>query len=197
MHIHIDSRLNSVRTRLITWQGYVVGHLSICKCPHIKVYWSYVIVFCLVHICTVFSFIQIARLRIRRVFMNFKMNGSTYSLYSEYNATYVVDCGEPNVPVNGTVAVSNDTTYGAEVYFACDTGFRLEGNASSVCQLSGQWEPGTPICQIVGNYSFRRWLLSPCIYVVSKFILRWIKSNISQCYVVSIPVSWLYIATTN
>jgi len=54
-------------------------------------------------------------------------------------------------PPNGTVSVTNGTQYGAEVYFQCDTGFRLEGNASSVCNLTGQWELGTPTCQLIGD----------------------------------------------
>ena len=57
-------------------------------------------------------------------------------------------------PANGNILVTNDTNYNAEVYFECDTGFRLDGTASSVCQLSGQWEPGTPTCQIIGKKSF-------------------------------------------
>ena len=55
-------------------------------------------------------------------------------------------------PPNGNVSVINGKQYGAEVYFECDTGFRLDGNASNVCQLSGQWEPGTPTCQLIGSF---------------------------------------------
>jgi len=65
-----------------------------------------------------------------------------------------VDCGEPTVPTNGTVTITNGTEYGAEVTFDCDTGFRIDGNASSVCQHTGQWEPGTPNCQLIGNQYF-------------------------------------------
>jgi len=57
-------------------------------------------------------------------------------------------------PQNGTVSVTNGTHYDAEVHFECDTGFRLDGNASSVCQLSEHWEPGTPTCQLIGNKCF-------------------------------------------
>jgi len=62
----------------------------------------------------------------------------------------LVHCDEPNAPANGTVSVTNGTKYGAKVDFGCDTGFRLIGNARSVCHLSGQWEPGTPTCQLIG-----------------------------------------------
>jgi len=54
-------------------------------------------------------------------------------------------------PPNGTVAVTNGTNYDAEVYFECENGFRLDGTAISVCHLSGQWEPETPTCQLIGN----------------------------------------------
>ena len=63
----------------------------------------------------------------------------------------VVDCKVPSAPVNGTVSVTNGTKYGAKADFGCDTGFRLIGNASSVCHLSGQWEPETPTCQLIGS----------------------------------------------
>jgi len=49
------------------------------------------------------------------------------------------------------VYVTNGTTFGAEVHYGCDTGFSLDGNASNVCSLSGQWEPETPNCQLIGN----------------------------------------------
>jgi len=74
-------------------------------------------------------------------------------------------------PPNGTVSVTNGTQYGGEIYFECDTGFRLDGNASSVCQLSGQWEPETPICQLIGNLCFSQkaaiyvWIKNVIIYL--------------------------------
>jgi len=61
-----------------------------------------------------------------------------------------VDCGEPIAPANGTVFIENGTKYNAEVTFECDTGYSLIGNASNMCQLSGEWEPGTPTCQYIG-----------------------------------------------
>jgi len=64
--------------------------------------------------------------------------------------TVLVDCKEPSVPANGIMSATNGTKYGAKVEFGCDTGFRLIGNASSVCHLSGQWEPGTPTCKVIG-----------------------------------------------
>ena len=65
--------------------------------------------------------------------------------------TFVADCEEPIAPANGNVSVTNGTIYGAEVNYWCDSGFRLIGNASNVCNLSGQWEPGPPTCQLIGS----------------------------------------------
>jgi len=57
-------------------------------------------------------------------------------------------------PTNGTVSVTNGTKYGAEVYFECNVGYKFRGNESSVCQLSGLWEPETPTCHLIGDDSF-------------------------------------------
>jgi len=70
---------------------------------------------------------------------------------NEIFSSFVVDCEVPSAPANGTVSVTNGTNYGAQVDFQCDTGFRLVGNASNVCNLSGQWEPGPPNCQVIGS----------------------------------------------
>jgi len=55
------------------------------------------------------------------------------------------------VPANGKITVISGTTSGAEVDYECDTGFRLVGNASNLCNQSGQWEPEPPTCQFIGN----------------------------------------------
>ena len=67
---------------------------------------------------------------------------------------FKADCGQTLAPSNGTVSATNGTQYNAEVYFACNVGFTIQGNASNVCQLSGKWEPGTPTCQLIGYDSF-------------------------------------------
>jgi len=64
-----------------------------------------------------------------------------------------VDCGHPIEPTNGTLSLTNGTHYDADVYFECNIGFTILGNKSSVCQQSGQWEPGTPHCQLIGDNS--------------------------------------------
>jgi len=63
---------------------------------------------------------------------------------------FVVVCDVPIAPANGTVSVMNGTQYGAVVAYECGIGFRLDGMASSVCKLTGQWEPGPPTCQLIG-----------------------------------------------
>jgi len=83
---------------------------------------------------------------------------------------FVVDCGEPIAPANGTMWILNGTTYLAEVKFECDPGFELIGNASNVCSLSGQWEPGTPTCQFIGSLYY---MLHYYCYYYCWFSLFW------------------------
>ena len=61
-----------------------------------------------------------------------------------------VDCGSPASPVNGSV-IFNTTTYSADAIFSCDVNFALSGQALSVCDISGQWEPPSSGCSPVGN----------------------------------------------
>ena len=70
-------------------------------------------------------------------------------MYSKLNI--IVDCKEPVAPANGTVSLTSDTTFSAVVDYECDTEFMLVGNASNVCNQSGQWEPGTPTCHFIGK----------------------------------------------
>ena len=65
-----------------------------------------------------------------------------------------VDCGQPTSPTNGVVSFSSGTTPGAEVRFQCNPGFRLDGNAMNMCNLTGKWEPETPTCQLIGIKRF-------------------------------------------
>ena len=63
-----------------------------------------------------------------------------------------------STPLNGQVepmGLSNgqylvDTT----VTFTCDSGYSLQGSASSTCQVSGIWDPLPPTCSL-GEYGSR------------------------------------------
>jgi len=88
---------------------------------------------------------------LRVIIHDFKFLDMLYICILKLAGFVAVDCGQPMPPTNGTVSVTNGTLYGAEVYFECDSGFRLDGNVSSVCNWSGLWESGTATCQLMGN----------------------------------------------
>jgi len=83
------------------------------------------------------------------------INCFAYWQYLKSKVFVILDCEEPAAPTNGSVSVTNGKAFGAVVNYGCDTGFRLVGNASNVCGLAGQWEPGPPTCQLIGYlYTF-------------------------------------------
>jgi len=94
------------------------------------------------------------------------MQNSVFDIHVYCILTLIlVDCEEPVPPDNGTVFVTSGTTYGAEVNYECDTGFRLVGNASNVCNQSGQWEPEPPTCQDTSsNYIYNCFSLPAYIW---------------------------------
>ncbi len=72
-----------------------------------------------------------------------------------------VDCGALTDPANGTVDVSI-TTFGSTATYTCETGYNLNGTADRMCNSSGSWTPGEPLCD--GTYkSF--FLLRECLLV--------------------------------
>lgn len=62
----------------------------------------------------------------------------------------VVDCGRPN-PIPNGVASGGVTTYLAQIRYGCSQGYRLAGDASRVCQASGQWSGDDPECERKNN----------------------------------------------
>ncbi|XP_063877551.1 sushi, von Willebrand factor type A, EGF and pentraxin domain-containing protein 1-like isoform X4 [Scylla paramamosain] len=59
-----------------------------------------------------------------------------------------VDCGPP--PLGDSVLVEgNSTTYGSQVTFQCERGYRLEGPEWSTCVQSGRWTADAPLCEPV------------------------------------------------
>ena len=47
---------------------------------------------------------------------------------------------------------NNDTVFGSTLTFDCESGFMLNGSASSTCQADGLWDVQTfPVCQ-EGSY---------------------------------------------
>ena len=58
---------------------------------------------------------------------------------------YIVVCGYPPLPVNGTAALSK-TIRGAEVEYSCFTGQTLKGAQSALCLQDGTWSAPPPTC---------------------------------------------------
>ena len=57
----------------------------------------------------------------------------------------VVDCGKIGDPKNGEVTF-NGTTFGSEATYECDEGFELVGEATRVCEATGEWSGEEPVC---------------------------------------------------
>ncbi|XP_046420389.1 protein lev-9-like [Neodiprion fabricii] len=63
-----------------------------------------------------------------------------------------INCGDPGTLYNGWIEnIESGTGLGATIIFRCNPHMKLEGNASSVCQIDGHWRYPVPRC------------LAPCI----------------------------------
>ena len=58
----------------------------------------------------------------------------------------VVDCGTLNAPANGQVSHTAGTTFGQTATYSCDTGYKLEGDSTRMCQATEVWSGSAPIC---------------------------------------------------
>uniref|UniRef100_A0A6I8NFJ9 Sushi domain-containing protein n=1 Tax=Ornithorhynchus anatinus TaxID=9258 RepID=A0A6I8NFJ9_ORNAN len=59
-------------------------------------------------------------------------------------------CGNPDQPDFGRVHIPKDMLFGATVYYLCDEGYRMIGEASRVCEISDggvAWSNELPICE--------------------------------------------------
>ena len=57
-----------------------------------------------------------------------------------------VDCGPLMNPANGTVDITQGTTFNQVATYSCDTGYGLVGNMTRTCQADGTWSGSEPIC---------------------------------------------------
>ncbi|XP_069077935.1 inactive serine protease PAMR1 isoform X2 [Pleurodeles waltl] len=67
--------------------------------------------------------------------------------YTGRNCENLVMCRTPGAPAHGSVD-AEDVRYGAEAYFRCDAGYRLDGHSAAKCQLDGSWTTGAPNCVV-------------------------------------------------
>ncbi|CAK9812882.1 Protein lev-9 [Anthophora plagiata] len=58
-----------------------------------------------------------------------------------------INCGSPGILYNGWIEnIEAGTGLGASIIFRCSDNKKLEGNASSVCQIDGKWRYPLPQC---------------------------------------------------
>ena len=62
----------------------------------------------------------------------------------------VVDCGTLVDPDNGMVDITEGTILGNTALYTCFEGFRLVGQESRTCAMSGRWTGSEPICERKG-----------------------------------------------
>ncbi|XP_077973714.1 sushi, von Willebrand factor type A, EGF and pentraxin domain-containing protein 1-like isoform X2 [Styela clava] len=62
-----------------------------------------------------------------------------------------VECGSPPFILHGTILGGNKSSYGNEITYECDVGYKLEPERSSrrVCNEMGSWTGRHPLCTIV------------------------------------------------
>ena len=63
----------------------------------------------------------------------------------------IVDCGTLKTPTNGSVTLTNGTTYLSTATIFCNIGYTLLGKSGSTCQASGTWSNTNTTCQIKGE----------------------------------------------
>lgn len=57
-------------------------------------------------------------------------------------------CFPPYTPANAQI-VGDDFSFGANITFVCDEGYKMLGNSVRVCQASGIWSGTSPTCQFI------------------------------------------------
>ena len=60
--------------------------------------------------------------------------------------TDTVNCRNPPHLINGPITSLNETVVGSVANYECDTGYKLVGNSSIVCQDDRGWST-LPVCQ--------------------------------------------------
>ena len=64
------------------------------------------------------------------------------------------DCGYLRSLKFGKVDITQGTTYTKVATYSCNTGYRLRGGSTRICQASGQWSLSQSYCDIVGKNVF-------------------------------------------
>ncbi|XP_014669248.1 PREDICTED: sushi, von Willebrand factor type A, EGF and pentraxin domain-containing protein 1-like isoform X2 [Priapulus caudatus] len=60
-----------------------------------------------------------------------------------------ISCAYPDAISRGYITVDGSGTYGDSVTYSCEAGYRLVGDATRVCNMSGEWSALEPRCEKV------------------------------------------------
>ena len=69
---------------------------------------------------------------------------------------FLVNCGDPNTPIDGYIGYYLHTREGSTVEYGCNDGFRPSANRLSICSTSSMWIPlpEQHVCTlVVGRYA--------------------------------------------
>ena len=70
------------------------------------------------------------------------------NVYTSIILYFLVDCGEPEVPLNGTVQVDGNNLEGSVATYSCDAGHLLIGDTQRMCTSNDSiWSGAVPECQ--------------------------------------------------
>ncbi|XP_040593793.1 complement decay-accelerating factor isoform X3 [Mesocricetus auratus] len=61
-------------------------------------------------------------------------------------------CPNPGEIRNGHINITTDILFGSEIFFSCDTGYKLIGSSSAYCYLTGNtvgWSDPLPVCTAI------------------------------------------------
>ena len=58
-----------------------------------------------------------------------------------------IECGDPGTPRNAVRRLTQGFTYGSSVYYQCNEGYLLEGQANRQCLINGSWSGELPKCE--------------------------------------------------
>ena len=69
------------------------------------------------------------------------------------NVIFLVNCGVPRSPGNGTIANYTGTLEGSTVFYQCNLGFGPQGVLTARCTAKGNWipDPADVTCRELGT----------------------------------------------
>ena len=66
----------------------------------------------------------------------------------------ITACDQLNDPSHGSVSTPDGIAFEATAIYSCESGFELEGEATSTCQADGTWSSLHPQCLRICKHSY-------------------------------------------